>query len=203
MIRGSKARLDRVLKRFIVFRLYGAYQAQMKNLIYVTALLISTPTLAALKPGALAPRLMAPAALAGKSFEYSLSAAFKRGPVVLYFFPAAFTQGCTLETREFVENYAAFRKAGATVIGVSTDTIETLKRFSVEECRGKFPVIAANAAILEAFDAKLPLGTRSNRISYVITPDGQVIHSYEALDYRLHVSNALAAVQKWKKGKRA
>lgn len=174
----------------------------MKTTLCIAALLISSPTLAALSPGAIAPPLVAPAALAGKSFEYSLATALKRGPVVLYFFPAAFTQGCTLETRAFVENYPAFRKAGVTVIGISTDTIDTLKRFSVEECRGKFPVVSATPAILSAFDAKLALGTRANRVSYVITPDKQVIHTYDALDYRLHVSGALAAVQRWKKGKR-
>ena len=173
----------------------------MKILVSLLLLIVSSPTFAALKPGALAPQLVAPAALAGKSFEYNLANALKRGPVVLYFFPAAFTQGCTLETREFVENHSAFRKAGATVIGVSTDTIETLKRFSIEECRGKFPVVSATPVILTAFDAKLSLGTRANRVSYVITSDRQVIHTYDALDYRLHVSSALAAVQRWKKRK--
>lgn len=174
----------------------------MKLAILIATLLMSSPALAALKPGAIAPKLIAPAALAGKSFEYDLTAARKAGPVVLYFFPAAFTQGCTLETREFVENHVAFRKAGATVIGVSTDTIETLKRFSVEECRGKFPVVSANAAILSAFDAKLLLGTRSNRVSYVVAPDGQIIYAYDSLDYRRHVAGTLAAVQNWKRAKR-
>jgi thioredoxin-dependent peroxiredoxin len=164
--------------------------------------LTSVPASAALKPGAIAPSLVAPAALGGKAFEYSLARARKLGPVVIYFFPAAFTSGCTLETREFVEKYAAFRAAGATVIGVSTDDIGTLKRFSIEECRGKFPVVAANAVILSAFDAKLPFGSQSNRISYVVAPSGQIVYAHSDLDYREHVARTLRAVQNLRKAKR-
>jgi thioredoxin-dependent peroxiredoxin len=154
-----------------------------------------SPAFAALKPGAKAPPIVAAAALGGKAYEYNLAKSLKRGPVVLYFFPAAFTQGCTLETREFVENHAAFVKAGATVVGISTDTIDTLKRFSVEECRSTFPVVAASAAIVKGYDAQLPLARVANRISYVIAPNGQVVYAHSDLDYRKHVALTLKAVQ--------
>ena len=158
----------------------------------------TSPAIAALKPGAKAPPIVAAAALGGKAYEYNLAKSLKRGPVVLYFFPAAFTQGCTLETREFVENHAAFVKAGATVVGISTDTIDTLKRFSVEECRSTFPVVAASKAIVKGYDASLPLVKMSNRISYVIAPNGQVIYAHSDLDYRKHVALTLKAVQDYK-----
>jgi thioredoxin-dependent peroxiredoxin len=170
----------------------------MKKLLVlfaIASLTAAVPATAALKPGAKAPQILAPAALGGKAFEYNLSAALKRGPVVLYFFPAAFTQGCTLETREFVQNHAAFVKAGATVVGISTDDIDKLKRFSVEECRSTFPVIAANSAIVKGYDASLPLVRVSNRISYVIAQNGQIVFTHSDLDYRKHVALTLKAVQ--------
>ena len=163
--------------------------------LFLAVFAAASPALAALKPGAKAPPLIAAAALGGKTFEYNLAKALKRGPVVLYFFPAAFTHGCTLETREFVESHAAFVKAGATVVGISTDNIDTLKRFSIEECRSTFPVVAANAMIVKGFDAQLPLARAANRISYVIAPNGQIVYAHSDLDYRKHVALTLKAVQ--------
>src|ERR1700687_4416198 len=99
-----------------------------------------SPLYAALKPGAQAPGFTTQATLAGKPFTFSLADALKNGPVVLYFYPAAFTKGCTVEAHEFADAIEKYQVLGATVIGVSHDDIEKLNRFSVSECRRKFPV---------------------------------------------------------------
>lgn len=155
----------------------------------------ATPAAAALSPGAKAPALATRAAIAGKPFDFDLARALKKGPVVLYFFPAAFTQGCTLEAHEFAEQSAEFGKAGATVVGVSSDDIATLTRFSREACRDKFAVAVGTPQTIAAYDAKLGNGMRSNRTSYVIATNGTIAYAYSALDYREHVRNTLAAVR--------
>jgi len=155
--------------------------------------------LAALPNGASAPDFTAQATLAGKPFQFSLADALKKGPVVLYFYPAAFTQGCTVEAHEFAEATAQFENLGATVIGVSHDDIDTLNKFSVSECRNKFAVAAdPDQHIMKEYDAVLKLKpTWADRTSYVITPDGKVIYSYTALNPNKHVANTLAAVKQW------
>ena len=92
--------------------------------------------------GAQAPDFTAQASLGGKEFTFSLADALKKGPVVLYFYPAAFTPGCTVEAHDFADATDKFAALGATVIGVSHDKIETLDKFSVSECRSKFAVAA-------------------------------------------------------------
>jgi len=159
-------------------------------------LCLSAPALAVLSPGTKAPAFTARAAMAGKAFNFDLAKALKKGPVVLYFFPAAFTQGCTLEAHEFAERSDEFRAIGATIVGVSNDDITTLARFSREACRNKFAVAVGSPAVIAAFDVKLGKGVRSNRTSYVIARDGTVAYAYSALDYRDHVRNTLAAVKK-------
>ena len=164
------------------------------------AALGSTTASAALKPGAAAPGFTARASLGGKEFDFSLSDALKKGPVVLYFYPAAFTPGCTQEAHEFAEAVEKFAALGASVIGVSADDIDVLSKFSVSECRSKFPVAAdAQKDIMAAFDAVMPGKPEyANRTSYVIAPNGEIIYSYTALDPSGHVGNTLAAVEKWK-----
>lgn len=163
---------------------------------FVLALLLcASPAAAALAPGAKAPALTTRAAIAGKQFDFNLAKALKKGPVVLYFYPAAFTQGCTLEAHEFAERTDDFAKAGATVVGVSNDDIATLTRFSREACRDKFAVAVGSPQAIAAFDVKLGNGARSSRTSYVIAPNGTVAYAYSAMDYRDHVKNTLAAVQ--------
>ncbi|MBC7832354.1 MAG: peroxiredoxin [Hyphomicrobium sp.] len=164
------------------------------------AALGSTTASAALKPGAAAPGFTARASLGGKEFDFSLSDALKKGPVVLYFYPAAFTPGCTQEAHEFAEAVDKFAALGASVIGVSADDIDVLSKFSVSECRSKFPVAAdAEKDIMAAFDAVMPGKPEyANRTSYVIAPNGEIIYSYTALDPSGHVGNTLAAVEKWK-----
>src|SRR4029079_4612925 len=139
---------------------------------------------AALKPGDVAPDFTAQASLAGKPFTFSLAEALKQGPVVLYFYPAAFTSGCTIEAHNFAEATDQFKALGATVIGVSHDDIDTLNKFSVSECRNKFAVAAdADKKIMKAYDAQLFIKPDwAKRTSYVIAPTGEIIYSYNALN---------------------
>jgi thioredoxin-dependent peroxiredoxin len=155
---------------------------------------------AALPVGAPAPDFSAEAALGGNAFEFTLSDALKKGPVVLYFYPKAFTGGCTLEAHNFAEATERFNALGASVIGMSNDSIDTLKKFSVEACRNKFAVAAdAGAKVMKQYDAKmLPLVDVADRISYVISPEGRVIYAYASSSPDGHVENTLAAVKKWK-----
>jgi peroxiredoxin Q/BCP len=172
------------------------------SLAIVAGAVLALPAAAALKPGAAAPDFVAQASLGGKEFSFSLAEALKKGPVVLYFYPAAFTPGCTVEAHEFAEAIEKYAALGASVIGVSSDDIATLHKFSVSECRSKFPVAAdADKKIMTAYDARLALGY-ANRTSYVIAPDGRIIYEYTALDPSQHVANTLAALQKWKAGQR-
>lgn len=160
---------------------------------------IAVPADAALKPGAVAPAFTAPASLGGKEFTFSLAEALKKGPVVLYFYPAAFTKGCTIEAHEFAEAIDKYKALGATVIGVSHDDIATLNRFSTSECRSKFPVAAdVDQHIMKAYDAVLSSRPQyANRTSYVIAPDGHIIYEYTDLDPMNHVSNTLSALGSW------
>jgi peroxiredoxin Q/BCP len=155
--------------------------------------------LAALEPGARAPDFTTQATLAGNAFQFSLADALKKGPVVLYFYPAAFTPGCTVEAHDFAEATAQFQALGATVIGVSHDDIATLNKFSVTECRNKFAVAAdPDQHIMKAYDAVLKAKpTLADRTSYVISPEGTILYSYTALNPDQHVANTLAAVKKW------
>jgi len=162
------------------------------------SLVLTAPLYAALQPGAQAPNFTTQATLAGKPFTFSLADALKSGPVVLYFYPAAFTPGCTVEAHEFAEATDKFKALGATVIGVSHDPIEKLNKFSVSECRNKFAVASdADAKISKAYDAKILMTSYSSRTSYVIAPTGKIIYAYSALNPDKHVENTLAAVEKW------
>lgn len=173
----------------------------MKRTTALLAMLCASPlALAALKPGDAAPDFSTQASLAGKAFDFSLASALKKGPVVLYFYPAAFTPGCTVEAHEFAEATSQFQALGATVIGVSHDGIATLNRFSVSECRNKFAVAAdPDQHIMKAYDAVLKAEPQyADRTSYVIAPDGRIIYSYTDMQPDPHVANTLAAVRKWK-----
>jgi peroxiredoxin (alkyl hydroperoxide reductase subunit C) len=124
--------------------------------------LLSSSASAALKPGDRAPDFTAQASLGGKTYAYSLADALKKGPVVLYFFPAAFTKGCTIEAHNFAEAVDEYKKYGATVIGVSHDDIRTLTEFSVSECRSKFPVAAdEDSKVIKSYDAASPRDRKS------------------------------------------
>lgn len=165
----------------------------------LAALAMPSAVQAELAVGTVAPNFATQAALAGKDYAFNLRTALRKGPVVLYFYPKAFTQGCTLETRAFAEVHDQFAAAGATVIGMSADDVDTLKRFSTEECRNKFAVGVATPDIINAYDVALqrkdmPAGM-ANRVSYVIGQDGRVRFVYSNLDYRDHVRLTLEAVR--------
>ncbi len=164
----------------------------------LAAALIALPATAAMAElplGTRAPRFTTGAALGGRVFSFDLANALRQGPVVLYFFPRAFTQGCTLEARAFAEAMPDFTAAGAQVIGLSGDDIETLTRFSSEECREAFPVGRASPAIIRNYDVALGAGEMSKRTSYVIDRDGSVTLVHSDMDWREHVSQTLAAVR--------
>jgi thioredoxin-dependent peroxiredoxin len=167
-------------------------------LAFITAL-FAVPSLAALKPGDPAPDFQAPASLAGNVFTFSLAEALKKGPVVLYFYPAAFTTGCTIEAHDFADAVDAYRALGASVIGVSHDDIATLNKFSVSECRSKFAVAAdRDQDIMKSYDAVLAIKPEyADRVSYVIAPDGHVVFAYKSLNPEKHVEYTLDALRKW------
>ena len=158
------------------------------------------PSSAALSTGSKAPSFTLPATQAGNVFTFSLAEALKKGPVVLYFYPAAFTPGCTIEAHDFAEAIDQYKALGATVIGVSHDALDTLKKFSVSDCRSKFAVAAdTNQEVMHEYDAVLAAHPQyANRTSYVIAPNGTIIYTYTSLDPSLHVQNTLNALKAWK-----
>ena len=161
-----------------------------------TLIAVSTPASAALKVGDKAPDFVTTGALAGKPFKLRLSSELKKGPVVLYFFPKAFTAGCTAEANAFSEAIGEFKKAGAQVIGLSADGLPTLKKFSVEACRSAFPVATATPATQKAYDvawAERPGLT--TRTSYVIDRRGRIVAVHDDRDWRKHVATTLAAAR--------
>src|SRR5471032_3455577 len=165
--------------------------------------ILATPASAAMKPGDKAPDFTAKAAVGGDEFTFSLANALKKGPVVLYFFPKAFTKGCTAEAHEFAEAAASYTAAGATLIGMSADDIDTLHKFSTQECSAKFPVAAdPDLTVIKAYDTKLELKpgvTVSDRTSYVISSEGKIVYAYTDRSHDKHVENTLAAVKSLKK----
>lgn len=162
--------------------------------------LLAAAAQAELPAGAEAPDFKTEAALGGEVFDFSLAEALKKGPVVLYFYPAAFTKGCTIEAHEFAEATPEFAALGASVIGISADGITKLKEFSVSECRNKFAVAADPAAkVIAAYQARMDKNpVIAARISYVIAPDGKIVFVHSGADPSEHVTLTLQAVKEWK-----
>lgn len=159
----------------------------------------STGATAALSAGAKAPDFTTRGARAGKTFTLTLSHQLKHGPVVLYFFPKAFTPGCSAEAREFATHIDDFRKAGATVIGMSADPVDDLVAFSTKECAGKFAVASAGPDIIAGYDVALKMAPgMTDRTSYVIAPNGRIVFVHSEMNYTGHVKSTLAAVQSMK-----
>lgn len=173
-----------------------------KHLVAMSLLatFVVTGAKAALDIGDRAPNFTTEAAMAGRPFSYSLSDNLAKGPVVLYFFPAAFSDGCSIEAHEFAEAMGKFEALGATVVGVSGDDIDTLSKFSVKSCNGKFPVASDESkSIMKSFDAVMQSRPDyANRISYVIAPGGTVVYSYMSLNPVKHVAKILDALRVWK-----
>jgi thioredoxin-dependent peroxiredoxin len=170
------------------------------------------PAFAALKAGDAAPEFTAPASLAGKTFNYSLKKALKKGPVVVYFFPSSFTGGCNIQAHTFAVNSDKFKASGATIIGVSLDSIGRLNDFSKdpEYCAGKFPTASdADGKIAKSFDLKVAdarpdlKDTRgvgidhgfAERTTFIVTPDGKIADTIGGLAPADNVDKALASVQ--------
>jgi peroxiredoxin Q/BCP len=174
------------MKRFIV-------------LAAATAAIIATPAIAELKIGAAAPDFTAPAYLAGQPFTFKLADALKKGPVVVYFFPAAHTSGCNVEAHLFSEAIDQFKAQKATVIGVTAGNVDQLADFSkeTEHCGGKFPVAAdTGAKIAKQYESTLSMKPDwSSRTSYVIASNGKVAHVYSAMSPNDHVTQTLDAVK--------
>jgi peroxiredoxin Q/BCP len=169
------------------------------------------PALAALKEGDQAPDFKTQASLAGKEFTFSLKDALKKGPVVVYFYPSAYTQGCNVQAHTFAVNYDKFAAAGASVIGVSLDNIARLNEFSAdpEYCAGKLPVASdlkgdiAKSYDLQVREAKAGAkDSRGNEIghgfaertTFIVTPDGKVAATVGGVSPTENVDKALAAV---------
>jgi peroxiredoxin len=170
----------------------------MKRFLATALLLgvVATPAFAALKPGDKAPDFTAKATVGGDEFNFSLADALKKGPVVLYFFPKAFTKGCTAEAHEFAEATEQFKAAGATLIGMSADDIGTLHKFSTQECSSKFPVAAdPDLKVIKSFDSVMEGKNISDRTSFVIKQDGTVAYVYSDRNPDKHVENTLKAVK--------
>ena len=158
--------------------------------------LLAAPALAALPVGATAPDFTLDATLGGHPFTFHLADALKKGPVVLYFYPAAFTSGCTAEAHAFATAIPQYQALHATVIGVSHDDIAKLNKFSVSECQSKFPVGAdPKLSVAKSYGSTIPMAGFASRTSYVIAPGGRVIYAYSNMDPQDHVANTLAAVQ--------
>ena len=158
--------------------------------------LAGAPANAALKQGAKAPDFTTTGAVGGKAFKIHLAEQLKKGPVVLYFFPKAFTSGCTAEAHAFSESIDEFKKAGAQVIGMSADALPILKKFSVEACRSAFPVATATPSTQRAYDvAWVEHPGLTTRTSYVIDRSGRIVMVHDDLNFSEHVAKTLAAVK--------
>jgi peroxiredoxin len=167
---------------------------------FAALVLATTPVHAALKEGATATTFVAKGAMAGKPISFDLAKALKKGPVVLYFFPAAFTPGCNIEAQMFAEAIPEFEKAGATVIGVTQGNVDQLEDFSGKHCAGKFAVAAASDAMKKGYDVELkrPDGTSAgvtDRTTFVIAPNGKIVLSFSDLKPNDHSTRSLAAVR--------
>ncbi len=170
------------------------------------ALAMAVAAQATLAVGAKAPDFTTRGALAGKVFTLKLSQQLKKGPVVLYFFPAAFTPGCTAEAKEFADMSDEFKAHGATVIGMSADPVDKLAQFSTEACRSKFAVASAGPRVVAGYDVALKTSNpafagKTDRTSYVISKAGRIVYVHSAMSYQDHVKNTLAAVKSLESGK--
>ncbi len=187
----------------------------MKNLLLglLGSLVIAAPALAALEVGDTAPNFEAKASLAGNAFDYSLRDALDEGLVVVYFYPSAYTNGCNIQAHEFAENMDKFTAAGASVIGVSLDSIERLNDFSAdpEYCAGKLAVASdATGEIASSFELtvhdaregkKDTRGVEINhgfaeRTTFIVTPDGEIAETIGGVSPMENVQKSLEAVQR-------
>src|SRR5262245_52458906 len=193
-------------------------EPSMKNMVLglILSSALALPALAGLKQGTSAPDFSAPASVAGKDYKFSLADALKKGPVVVYFYPSAYTGGCNIEAHTFAVNKEKFDEAGASIVGVSHDSIARLNDYSAdpEYCAGKFPVASdPDGAIAKSFDLKVmdkkpgAKDTRgmeidhafTERVTFVIAPDSKIVAVFSSADDKIspadHVTKSLEAVK--------
>jgi len=193
-------RLDRRALSGHTAAMHKILASAITSLTAATLMLSAGSAHASLPVGAKAPAFVTQGAKGGKPLTFDLRKALKKGPVVLYFYPKAFTQGCTLEAHAFAEASDDFAKLGATVVGMSADDLPTLQKFSTEACRDKFAVATASPAVIKGYDVALsrpgmPSGM-TDRTSYVIARNGRIAFVHSELDYRDHVKLTMEAVRK-------
>lgn len=175
----------------------------IKTLTVMAVLGLSATTFnaaAALDVGSQAPDFTLQGALAGKPVTFSLKETLQKGPVVLYFFPAAFSAGCTIEAHDFAEASGDFQKMGATVIGVTAGNTDQVSDFSKLECRDKFAVAAdPGAKVAAEYKTQMEFKGKklADRTSYVIAPDGKILLSYTDRNPETHIEKTLAAVKNY------
>jgi peroxiredoxin Q/BCP len=186
---------------------------KLAALAVVALSLTAAPAFAALKDGDKAPDFSTQASLAGKAFNFNLKDALKKGPVVVYFYPSAFTNGCNVQAHTFAENVDKFKDAGATIVGVSLDSIARLNDFSADPqfCAGKIAVASdADGKIAKAYDLAIREAVAgrkdsrgadidhgfAERTTFVVTPDGKVAATVGGLTPAANVDKALEVVQK-------
>jgi thioredoxin-dependent peroxiredoxin len=191
-------------------------QRQLVGILLAVAM--TAPALAALKTGEMAPDFTAQASMAGKAFSYSLADALKKGPVVVYFYPSAYTEGCNVEAHTFSERRGDFDAAGATIIGVSLDNITRLNDFSADPkyCAGKIAVASdADGKIAASYNLKVqhapgPVPDSrgvmidhgfAERTTFVVTPDGKIVAAIGGATPTANVEAALKSVQQIAKDK--
>lgn len=176
----------------IRFRTFATFYAASAGIA-----LVASPLAAALAAGAKAQMFTAKGARAGKEVTIDLAKELKKGPVVLYFFPAAFTSGCNIEANAFAAKIGEFRKAGATVVGMTAGNVERLKEFSAKECAGQFTVAAASPAVIKAYEVTLAAKPGwTTRTTYVIGKDGRIADSFTDMAPNGHIARSLDAVNK-------
>lgn len=159
--------------------------------------LAANPAIGALAEGAKAPAFTAKGARAGKPVSVDLAKELKKGSVVLYFFPAAFTAGCNIEANAFAAKIGEFQKAGATVIGMTAGNVDRLVEFSAKECAGQFTVAAASPAVIKGYDVNLAQKPGwTTRTTYVIARNGRIADTFTDMAPNGHITRSLAAVHK-------
>ncbi len=167
---------------------------------------LATPAFADLKPGTKAPDFTTDAYTAGTAHKFKLSDALKKGPVVMYFFPAAYTGGCNIETKMFSDAAEQYKAQKATLVGITAGNVDRIAEYSkdTQYCAGKFPLLAdPGAKIAKQYEASreltapsaLATGAISTRTSYVLAPNGQVLHAYTESKPQEHVAQTLGAVK--------
>lgn len=182
--------------------------------VFIASTVIAFPAAAALRQGDMAPLFTAQASLAGKAFSYSLKDALKTGPVVVYFYPSAFTGGCNAQAHAFSESRDKFAAAGATIIGVSLDSIARLNDFSADPdyCAGKIAVASdvdgkiarsygltvapAKPGMKDSRGAEINHGF-AERTTFIVSPTGRIVATVGGVAPTVNVTKSLELAEQY------